>query len=180
MEEYEFKERLVIIKHLDLIAFAVFWAITNIALLIGVRFGISVFCAVYLISLIILEAPVLILCSLKGLVRADQNGVNIRILLFGKTISEQNYEYIDIKRTDCTVEEHKIKYRKYYEMVFVLLFAGKKKLRFSKRLKIRYDLEKKDPSAFNADISNEPMMQLNNFVGKNRAKAFYEKYPELL
>lgn len=178
MEEYEFKERLVIIKHLDLIAIAVFWAITNIALLIGVRFGISVFCAVYLTSSVILVAHVLTLCSLKGLIRANQNGVNIRILLFGKTISEQNYEYIDIKRTDCTVEKHKFKSTVYYDMVFVLLFAGKKKLRFSKRLKIRFNLEKKDPSAFYAAISNEPMMQLNNFVGKNRARVFYEKYPE--
>lgn len=178
MEEYEFKERLVIIKHLDLIAIVAFLVITQIALLIGKRFGIVVFGTVYLISSVILGAATLILYNIKGLVRAERNGVNIRFLLFGKMISERSYEYSDIKRTSCTVEKHKTKNVKYYDMVFVFLLDGGKMLRFSKRLKIRFDLEKKDPSAYYSVISGEHMMRLNGFVSKNRARVFNEKYPE--
>lgn len=126
----------------------------------------------------ILGAATLTLYNIRGLVRANQNGLNIIILLFGKTISERSYEYSDIKRTRCTVEKHKTKKVKYYDMVFVFWFAGGKKLRFSKRLKIRFNLEKKAPSAYYAVISGDHMMRLNDFVRKNRARVFNEKYPE--
>lgn len=178
MEEYEFKERLVIIKYLGLISCAAFLVISRAALLFLERFGIPVYCAVYLISSAILGAATLALYSIKGLVRADQNGVNIKILLFGKTLSERSYTYSDIKGTSCTVEKHKSKNVKYYDMVFVFLFAGGKKLRFSKRLKIRFNIEKKDPSAFYSAVSGENMMQLNAFVRENRTRVFHEKYPE--
>lgn len=176
MEEFEFKERLVIVKRLGLIAVLVFLAMTQIALLIGGRFGALAFCAVLFISSVILGAAALILYSFKGLVRADQSGVNIRILLFGKTLSEQSYEYGDIKGASCTVEKHNTRNLKYYDMVFVFEFADGKKLCFSKRLRIRFNLDRKDPSAYSSAVSGEPMMQLYDFVMMNKKRISDEKY----
>lgn len=176
MEEFEFKERLVIVKRLGLIAILIFLAITLVAKLVGEHFGALAYCAVLFIGSLILGAATLVLSSFKGLVRADQSGVNIRILLFGKTLSEKFYEYGDIKRVSCTVEKHNTKNLKYYDMVFVFWLAGEKELCFSKRLKIRFNLDRKDPSAYWLVTSSEPMMRLYNFVMKNKKRISDEKY----
>lgn len=176
MENCEFKERLVIVKHIGLIATVIFLVLLQIALLIGKHFGALTFCAVFFISSVILGAAALVLYSFKGLVRADQSGVNIRILLFGKTLSEKFYEYDDIKRASCTVEKHKTRNLKYYDMVFVFELAGEKKLCFSKKLRIRFNLDRKDPSAYSSAVSGEPMMQLYNFVIMNKKRISDEKY----
>lgn len=176
MENYEFKERLVIVKHLGLIATVIFLVLLQIALLIGKRFGALAFCAVLFISSVILGAAVLVLYSFKGLVRADQSGVNIQILLFGKKLSEQIYEYSDVKRVNCTVEKHNTRNLKYYDMVFVFELANGKELCFSKRLKIRFNLDRKDPSAYWLVTSSEPMMRLYDFVMMNKKRISDEKY----
>lgn len=177
MEEFEFKERLVIVKYLGLIAIVAFLAVSQIAVLVGERFGALAFCAVFLICSGILGAATLVLYSFKGLVRADQSGVNIRILLFGKTLSEQSCEYGDIERVRCTVEKHNTKNLKYYEMVFVFRLADGKERCFSKRLPIRFNLEKKAPTLYCAAISGEPMMRLYDFV-MNQKKNSDQKYPQ--
>lgn len=194
MEEYELKGQLVTNSSRRFILLimgfcsAIFIPAITLRGMIGLGLipqGLSatgylyVICGVYFASLTIFIAVIIVLYSLKRLVRADQNGVNIRILFFGKMISEQNYEYIDIKRVGCTVEKHKVKYMYYYEMVLTFMFSVEKKLCLYKDLKINTDLEKKDPSAFETAISNDPMMQLAKFVENNRVKAFYEKNPEL-
>lgn len=176
MENYEFKERLVIVKYLSLISFLIFLAILWIASLVGEHFGVLAFCTVLFISSVILGAATLILHSFKGLVRADQSGVNIRILFFGKTLSEKFYEYDDIERANCTVEKHNTRNLKYYEMIFVFELAGEKKLCFSKRLRIRFNLERKNPSAYWLVTSSDPMMRLYDFVMTNKKRISDEKY----
>lgn len=176
MENCEFKERLVIVKYLSLISFLIFLAIFWIASLVGKHFGALAFCAVLFISSVILGAAALILYSFKGLIRADQSGVYIRIILFGKTLSEKFYEYDDIERASCTVEKHNTRNLKYYEMVFVFELVGEKKLCFSKRLRIRFNLERKNPSAYLLVTSSEPMMRLYDFVMTNKKRISDEKY----
>lgn len=178
MEQFEFKERLVIVKHLGAIAIVAFLVVFSIAELIGEHFGALVFCTVLFICSAILGAATLVLYNFKGLIRADLNGVNIKILLFGIPLSEHSYKYNDIKRVSCTVEKHNTRSLKYYDMIFVFWLSDGKELRFSKRLKIRFNLDKKDPSAYYAAASGEPMMQVYDFIMNNRSKVYPEKYPE--
>lgn len=178
MEKIEFKERLLIVKHLGVIAIVTFLVVFRIAELIGEHYGALVFCIVFFISSAILGAATLVLYNLKGLIRADLNGVNIKILLFGKPLSEQSYEYGDIKRVSCTVKKHNTRSLKYYDMIFVFWLSDGKELCFSKRLKIRFNLDKKDPAAYYSAVSGEPMTQVYDFIMNNRSKAYSEKYPE--
>lgn len=176
MEEVEFKERLVIVPYLGIIALVAFLLIPQIALLAREHFGTLAFCVVLLLCSVLLGAATLILYSFKGLVRADRDGVNIRILLFGKTISEKYYAYGDVQKVSCTVEVHRTKNLKYHEMVFVIRLADEKDLRFAKRLPIRFDLDRKNPSAYFLVTSSEPMERLYDFVMLNKKRISDEKY----
>ncbi len=211
MEIFEFKERLVIVKHLGAIAIVAFLVICQISALIGEHSGALAYIAWQLLLSAIIGAAVLVIYNFKGLVRADRSGVNIKILLFGILLFERSYEYGDIKRVSCTVEKHNTKNLKYYDMVFVFMLSGgnagafshsaapqshlsigrfarrikeffkafdPKELCFSKRLKIRFDLDRTDPSGYYAAISGEPMMQLYDFVMINRKRVFDERYPQ--
>ncbi len=176
MEKFEFKERLVIVKHLGAIAIVAFLVICQITVLIGTHSNALVYFVLQLSLSAIIGAATLVLYNFKGLVRADRSGVNIRLLLFGILLSERSYEYGDIKRVSCTVEKHNTKNLKYYDMVFVFMLAGGKELCFSKRLKIRFDLDRKAPSDYYAAISGEPMMQLYDYVATTKKRLSDEKY----
>ncbi len=178
MEKFEFKERLVIVKHLGAIAIVAFLVISQITALIGMRSNALVYLVLQLLLSAIIGAATLVMYSFKGFVRADRSGVNIKLLLFGISISERSYEYGDIKRVSCTVEKHNSKNLKYYDMVFAFMLAGGKRLCFSKRLKIKFNLDRKDPSGYYAAISGEPMMRLYDFVMINRKRESDEKYPQ--
>lgn len=178
MEKCEFKERLVIVEYLGAIAIMVFIALLYISTLIAEHFGALAFCAFLLISSATLGAATLVLYNFKGLIRADRNGVNIKILLFGIPLSEQSYEYGDIKRVSCTVEKHNTRSLKYYDMIFVFWLPDGKELCFSKRLKIRFNLDRKKPYAYGAAVSGEPMMQTYDFIMSNKSRIFRENNPE--
>jgi len=112
---------------------------------LAVYFNIMVYSVVILICSAILGATVLALHNLKGTVQADKSGVIIKKSVFGKKLSEKSYEYGDIEKASCTVQKHNTKNLKYYEMILILVFSDGKKLNFSKRLRIQFDLDEKTP-----------------------------------
>lgn len=176
-EKFEIKEKLKLIKNLGLFAVLAFTLMFHVMLPLAVHFNIMVYSVVILIFSTILGAATFALYNLKGVVQADENGVNIRKSLFGKLLSEKSYKYSDIEKADCTVKKHNTKNFKYYEMIFVLIFSDGNKLCFSKRLKIQFNLDKKHLRSYQTAVAGEPMMQMYNFIMSNRTKAYYEKHP---
>lgn len=134
------------------------------------HFNIMVYSVVILICSAILGAATLIMYNVKGSVQADTNGVKIKLLIFGKLLSERDYEYDDIKNVSCTVKKHITKLFKYYDMVFVFILADGKKLRFVKRLKLKYNIERKDPTDYYSAVGSEAMFNLYSFVRNCQVK----------
>lgn len=163
-EKYEFKERLEIVRYLGLISVSVFMIMFRALLPLAEHFNIMVYSVVILICSAILGAATLVMYNVKGSVQADTNGVKIKLLLFGKLLSERDYEYDDIKNVSCTVEKHRTKLFKYYNIVFVFILADGKKLCFVKRLKLKYDIERKNPDDYCSAVGSEAMFHLYSFV----------------
>lgn len=177
-EKLEIKESLVIVKKLGLIAVLASMLLLNLLLPLAQHFNIMVYSVTLLICYAILGAATLVLYNFKGLVQADKNGLNIKISLFGKSLSEQSYKYDDIDNVSCNVEKHNTKNLKYYDMVFFLMLADGKKLHFSKRLKIKFNLDKKDFRSYQIAVASESMMQMYNFIISNKTRAYYEEHPK--
>lgn len=178
-EKCEFKERLEIIRHFDLIACMAFILMPGAALHIAEYFKSRKLLIVLLIAFsVILGAAVLAAYNIKGLVQADKDGVNIRILLFGKQISERRYEYGDIDRISCKTEKHNGRSSKYYAMVFTFVFCDGKRMRFVKKLKMKFDLDKKDPSAYCTAVGSEKMSHLYSFARNSKTQKYYEEHPQ--
>lgn len=172
-ERFEIKERITTVNRLGLIAVLAFTLMFHILLPLAVHFNIMVYSVAVLICSAIIGASTLALYNLKGVVQADKNGITVKKSLLGKLLSEQRYEYGDIEKTDCTVQKHNTKNLKYYEMIFTLVFADGKKLSFSKRLKIQFNLDKKHPRSYQTAVADEPMMQMYNFIMNNRTRIYY-------
>lgn len=178
-EKREFKERLEIIKHFDLLACMAFILMPGAALHIAEYFNSRKLLIVLLIAFsVILGAAVLAVYNIKGLVQADKDGVNIRILLFGKQVSERCYEYGDIDKMSCKTEKHNSRNSRYYAMVFTFVFCGGKRMRFIKKLKIKFGLDKKDPSAYCTAVGSENMSHLYSFARNCKTKKYYEEHPQ--
>lgn len=177
-EKFEIKEKLKTVKHLGLIAILTFMLLFSVLLPLAELFNIMVYCVVLLICSVILGAATLILYNLKGTIQAGKNGVKIKKSLFGKLLTEQSYEYVDIEKMSCTVQKHNTKNIKYYEMLLIIVFADGKKLSFSKRLKIQFNLDIKHIRSYQSAVAGEPMMQMYNFIMNNRTRVHYEKHPQ--
>lgn len=177
-ERFEIKERITIVNRLGLTAVLAFTLMFQILLPLAVHFNIMVYSVAVLICSAIVGASTLALYNIKGVVQADKNGITVKKSLFWKLLSEQHYEYGDIEKTDCTVQKHNTKNLKYYEMIFTLVFADEKKLSFSKRLKIQFNLDKKHPRSYQIAVADEPMMQMYNFIMDNRTRVYYENHPQ--
>ncbi|MCM1023445.1 MAG: hypothetical protein NC395_05230 [Prevotella sp.] len=177
-EKFEIKEKFVLVPNLGLIAIASFLLLLHISCEIGKFTGMIVLSVLLITGSALLGLGTLALANLKGTVEADTDGVNIKISLFGIRLSEKRYEYGDIKNMSCNAERHFTKLEKYHEMVLIFIFTDGKKLRFSKRLKIKFNLDRKDPRSYNIAVANEPMKRMYNFVMNQRTTEYYENNPQ--
>lgn len=177
-EKREFKERLDL-KYFDLLVYMGIIFMPHAAVRIAEYFNSRELLLILLPAFsAILGAALLTLYNVKGLVQADGNGVNIRILLFGKPISEHRYEYGDIDRISCKTEKHNGRHSGYYAMVFTFKFCGGKSMRFVKKLKMRFGLDIKDPSAYRTAVEAENMSRLYIFARTGKTKKYYEDHPQ--
>lgn len=164
--DYEFTERPEIAYMLLTLAKVVccvfpFFFIASLASASGIMFFIVII--LELISL----AAVIILKSVKNVVNADKKKLTVKKFVCGKLVSTESFECADIESADCFVKHHMYKGNTRYTMEAVISFINGKKLKFTKELKIRVNMHKRDPQQFDRLVAAEPMLQLCEFVSVN-------------
>lgn len=142
--------------------------------------GIGVFLTdrvdILILIIVILElmllAAALIFNSSLCIVNANKNNVTIKNILCRNVVSVKTYEYSDIEKAECYVEQFKSRYGisvSYGMRVKIMLKSGKA-LKYGSGLKISNNLHKDDPKLYRRLVEDEEMFKLCAFINDIKAK----------
>lgn len=174
MEMYKFRGSTEKIRYYDLALLVAFFLVPMLAQWIFQ--GMYQLIAIAVMS-VILGVVTVVLHSFKYEVSADENGVTIKRIIFGKVLTEQSYGYDEVGMVDCYVQKHSTKNLKYYLMVFSIGLPDGKKLSIGKRLKCKYNSARKNPADYYSAVLDEQMMQTRSYILNNKTRVHYKNHP---
>lgn len=119
----------------------------------------------------VLLAAALIFNSSLCIVNANRNNVTIKNILCRNVVSVKTYEYSDIEKAECYVEQFRARRSisvSYGMRVKIMLKSGKT-LEYGKRLNISSNLHRDDPKRYRQFVENEEMFKLCAFINNIKA-----------
>ena len=103
--------------------------------------------------------------AFSGELVADERGVTVVTMLFGKKVKEKFIEYSDIDYTDCGVSTYGTRGRGvFYSMYFVIKKKSGSKITVSNRLNISSSFLANEPDKYKQYIHNQPLMQFSHYI----------------
>lgn len=103
--------------------------------------------------------------AFSGELIADENGVTVVTMLFGKKIKEKFIEYSDIDYTDCGVSTYGTRGGGiFYSMYFTIKKKGGSKFTVSNRLNISSSFLANEPDKYKQYIHNQPLMKISHYI----------------
>lgn len=168
--DYEFKERSAVAYTLSMyVILACFiWPVLIFCILNSDSGEIIYF--IFIIVEILLLGAAIFLRSVRSIVNADKSKLTVKNFALGNLVSTQSFDYDSIEAADCFVKKYAYKGKTRYSMEAVIRLEDGKKLKFTKDLKIRVNLHRRNPEQYNQLIASEPMLQLCRFVNTNKAR----------
>lgn len=103
--------------------------------------------------------------SFSGELVADEKGVTVVTMLFGKKIKEKFIEYSDIDYTDCGVSTYGTRgWGISYSMYFTIKKKGGSKFTVSNRLNISSSFLANEPDKYKQYLHEQPLMKISHYI----------------
>ena len=103
--------------------------------------------------------------AFSGELVADENGVTVVTMLFGKKINGKFIDYSDIDYTDCGVSTYGTRgWGIFYSMYFTIKKKSGSKFTVSNRLNISSSFLANEPDKYKQYIHNQPLMKISHYI----------------